>query len=179
MEKWPFFLIPVNSIHTRQLLFKSARPCRGPATVQPRFPCQQHLRACLTGWLSSPAHPPPHSHRPPIPCSPVVPPVCTLLIQGYLLKLKCLPLFLCKKISSLHTPLPCHIPVFVRDPLSRQVCLTSPWGEGEGQGPKSSLGEPVGPSSSHRHSLDRKRFLPRMDSATHFPLLAIHRRTFF
>ena len=31
------------------------------------------------------------------------------------------------------------------------------------------LGEPVGPSSSHRHSLDGKWFLPRMDSATHFP----------
>ena len=179
MEKWPFFLIPANSIHTGQLPFKSARPCRGPTTVQPHLPRLQHLRACLTGWLCSPAHPPPHSHRPPIPRSPVVPPVPTPFIQGYFLKLKCLPLFLCKKISSLHTPLPCRIPIFVRDPPCRQVCLTSPWEEGEGQGPKSSLGEPVGPSFSHRRSLDRKWFLPRMDSATHFPLLTIHRRIFF
>ena len=60
-------------------------------------PSLQHLQACLAGWLSSPAHPPPHPHLPPILCCAVVPPVPTPFIQGYLLKLTCLPLFLCKK----------------------------------------------------------------------------------
>lgn len=125
---------------------------------------QCHHRAGLTGWL--------FFLNPILPVSAHFLLSCSFLyscIQGYS-KLKISPtvfMQIVKYFLPASPPPPPQPGPWRRACLPRHVCFTSPQGRGKEQG--------------HQHPwplpgvlLNRKWFLPKTDSTTHFPLIAIH-----